>query len=134
VTRPATSTTASARQRGFTLPGVLVAGAAVGLCALLGHGFRAQTERFREQDAARQLVDDYHQAVLVWQARQERPRCPRSLAELHAAGLVRGRPVDPWGEPLVYRCPGEASGEGFDVASRGPDRVVGPADDVNGWE
>ncbi len=46
-------------------------------------------------------------------------------------------PLDPWGHPYVYRCPGVHKPEGFDLYSCGPDGVskTGGADpdDISNW-
>jgi general secretion pathway protein G len=38
-------------------------------------------------------------------------------------------PVDPWGNPYIYRQPG-ANGKDYDVLSRGRDGIEGTADDI----
>lgn len=38
-------------------------------------------------------------------------------------------PMDPWGHPYIYRCPG-SNGKDFDLFSAGPDGREGSADDV----
>jgi hypothetical protein len=133
VTAPRAAAGAAAREGGYTIVGLALGGLAVGLVAVLGAGFHADHARYRAQQAARGLVAEYSQAVLHYRARSGAPRCPRRLEELADLGLAQRPPVDPWGQPLVYRCPGE-SPEGFDVVSTGPDRIEGTADDVNGWE
>ena len=42
-------------------------------------------------------------------------------------------PLDPWGEPYVYRYPGTQNKGGYDVFSKGPDKVEGGGDDVGNW-
>lgn len=42
-------------------------------------------------------------------------------------------PVDPWKEPYVYRYPGTKNKDGYDVFSKGPDRIEGTADDIGNW-
>lgn len=42
-------------------------------------------------------------------------------------------PLDPWGEPYVYRYPGVHNPKGYDIYSRGPDKVDGNADDIGNW-
>jgi hypothetical protein len=51
--------------------------------------------------------------------------CPKALGELVALGYLRTEPVDAWGRPLRFDCPGRHDVLGFDVTSGGPD-----ADDV----
>jgi general secretion pathway protein G len=42
-------------------------------------------------------------------------------------------PIDPWGEPYQYRCPGAHNKNTYDVWSKGPDRQEGTADDIGNW-
>jgi general secretion pathway protein G len=44
----------------------------------------------------------------------------------------RAVPVDPWGKPYRYRCPGEYGD--FDIISLGPDGREGTDDDVCNWK
>lgn len=43
-------------------------------------------------------------------------------------------PVDPWGNPYVYECPGKHNQSGFDLMSMGPDGRVGGNDDICNWD
>ena len=42
-------------------------------------------------------------------------------------------PKDPWGNPYVYRFPGQFNTAGYDLASLGPDGSEGGGDDVDNW-
>jgi general secretion pathway protein G len=42
-------------------------------------------------------------------------------------------PKDPWGNPYVYRYPGEHNKNGVDLSSNGPDGRPDTADDVTNW-
>ena len=42
-------------------------------------------------------------------------------------------PLDPWGEPYVYHYPGVHNPKGYDIYSKGPDKVDGTADDIGNW-
>lgn len=42
-----------------------------------------------------------------------------------------GPPLDPWGQPYVYRFPGIRNPKGYDLFSSGPDRTPGTSDDIN---
>lgn len=42
-------------------------------------------------------------------------------------------PVDPWGDPYVYRYPGTRNKTSYDVFSKGPDRTEGTKDDIGNW-
>ena len=44
--------------------------------------------------------------------------------------LMERVPLDPWGEPYLYRNPGKLNPRGFDLVSKGPDRQEGGGDDI----
>jgi len=47
--------------------------------------------------------------------------------------LERGMPKDPWGNPYLYRCPGQNNLNGYDLYSFGPDGQDGSGDDIDNW-
>ena len=56
--------------------------------------------------------------------------CPRELGELVAGGYAYDVPVDAWGHPLRFACPGRRDPKGIDVWSDGPDALPGGLDRV----
>lgn len=42
-------------------------------------------------------------------------------------------PLDPWGEPYLYRYPGTKNPTGYDIYSKGPDHQPDTADDIGNW-
>lgn len=42
-------------------------------------------------------------------------------------------PIDRWGTPLGFHCPGRHAPKAFDLWSFGPDRTSGTADDIANW-
>ncbi len=42
-------------------------------------------------------------------------------------------PLDPWNEPYQYRYPGLHNKSGYDLWSKGPDKLDGTADDIGNW-
>ena len=42
-------------------------------------------------------------------------------------------PVDPWGTPYIYHCPGQHNTKGVDLSSAGPDTREGTEDDIDNW-
>ena len=58
---------------------------------------------------------------------------PGNMVEWHGPYIERGIPSDPWGNPYVYRYPGQYSVSGFDLHSCGPDRQDGTEDDIGNW-
>jgi len=49
------------------------------------------------------------------------------------AYLKKGLPKDPWGNPYVYRCPGQHNANGYDLYSFGSDGQDGGGDDIDNW-
>ena len=47
--------------------------------------------------------------------------------------LPAGVPNDPWGNPFVYKCPGQHAPKTFDLYSLGPDGRDGTEDDIGNW-
>ncbi|MFO8013906.1 MAG: type II secretion system major pseudopilin GspG [Phycisphaerae bacterium] len=47
--------------------------------------------------------------------------------------IKRGLPKDPWGNPYMYRYPGQHNAQGYDLHSYGPDGQEGGDDDVDNW-
>ena len=43
-------------------------------------------------------------------------------------------PLDPWGEPYQYACPGTHNKDGYDVWSKGADKQSGTEDDIGNWD
>ena len=41
---------------------------------------------------------------------------------------------DPWGNDLLYQCPGQHHPDGYDLSSAGPDGKHGTADDIANWQ
>jgi general secretion pathway protein G len=42
-------------------------------------------------------------------------------------------PLDPWGAPYNYECPGRHNPAGYDLSSAGPDGRPGNEDDIASW-
>lgn len=77
-----------------------------------------------EQDAGRYPSNDEQLGVLVNQ--------PQNARAWHGPYIKKGVPVDPWGNPYIYRYPGTQNPNGFDLYSTGPDGREGN-DDITNW-
>jgi len=42
-------------------------------------------------------------------------------------------PLDPWGRPYIYECPGRHNPNGYDLMSMGPDGQPNTDDDITNW-
>jgi len=58
---------------------------------------------------------------------------PGGVTEWHGPYLKRGVPKDPWGNPYIYRYPGQHNVNGYDLYSFGPDGQEGGVDDIDNW-
>ena len=133
----------------FTLLEILVALAIVGLLAglavanadkILGHG---------QEAVAKAAVRDTFKSCLVGyrMAMGDYPSTAEGLQALLTAPANhpdrwRGPyfdtpgnklPIDPWGENYVYRYPGTKNKGGYDLFSKGPDKIEGNEDDIGNW-
>jgi len=58
---------------------------------------------------------------------------PGNAPDWHGPYIKRGVPNDPWGNPYVYRYPGQQNTDGYDLYSYGPDGQEGTDDDIDNW-
>jgi general secretion pathway protein G len=58
---------------------------------------------------------------------------PSDVREWHGPYIKRGLPKDPWGNPYVYRSPGDHNTDSYDLYSFGPDGKEGGGDDIDNW-
>jgi general secretion pathway protein G len=120
-----------AAQRGFTLVEILVVLAIIGLIvggvAVVAGG--AFTDA--QGKTARNEVIQIEQAAEMFMI-QKSGKCPKSIQDLKAGGVLKKVKKDPWKGEYQIKCPGEHSQ--IDVSSPGPDGELGTADDVNSWD
>ena len=121
--------TGARRKRRWRLGSVLVA--ATLLC---GAARVAQSEYGDHRDrtasqAAKLQLRTVQQALASYTL--EHGDCPDVLGALHGRNYLQRRDLtDSWGEPLDYQCALRARGRGIQLASAGPDRRPGTADDI----
>jgi general secretion pathway protein G len=119
------------RNRGMTLIEILVVLAIIGL--IVGGvsvvAFSALADS-KVKAAASDVIK--LQAACEQFMLQKNDKCPKTMADLKAAGVVARVQKDPWGEEFQIVCPGEHGS--VDVISYGPDRKAGGGDDVVSWE
>ena len=58
---------------------------------------------------------------------------PASATNWTGPYLKKGEPKDPWGNPYIYRYPGQNNPDSYDLYSTGPDGREG-GDDITNWE
>lgn len=123
---------------GFTLLELLVVVAIIGLlAAYVGPRYFGQIGK-AERKAALAQIDAFDKALGAFRLDVGRlPSTPEGLAALRTApaGLARWDgpylekqvPLDPWGRPYIYRCPGEK--REYDLLSYGRDGAPGGSGD-----
>ena len=82
---------------------------------------------------AKQVIANVQQALGHFRL-ETNEECPSELNVLYTQKFLTKEPRDPWGEELVFRCPGEHDTEGADISSKGPDKQDGTADDITSWD
>lgn len=59
---------------------------------------------------------------------------PRDAQNWRGPYMKSEIPLDPWGHPYVYECPGKHNPAGYDLYSIGPDGRAGSEDDICNWQ
>lgn len=118
---------------GFTLLEIIVAVAIIAL--VVGGVGLVAINKFRDSQVkqAGAVVKTVEGAVEMYMM-DHNGECPKDLDELKSARIINKEAKDPWGEPLVFKCPGEQNTDGADISSKGPDKKEGTEDDIKNWE
>lgn len=112
--------------------------AAIVYPSLAKHGVRAritatktQIGVFRTGLAAFEMDNDhYPQGRNGLLELVQRPRDAKNWRGPYLEGPI---PQDRWGHDFIYECPGKHNPEGYDIASMGPDGILGTQDDITSW-
>ena len=139
----------SSRNAAFTLLEILVVLAIIGLLAGLAVSNSDKIFGHSQEAVARIFVRDSLKTSLVRYRIDlgDYPSTAEGMQALLSAPANKGDrwrgpyidspgnklPVDPWGEPYQYRYPGTKNKGGYDLFSKGPDKVEGSDDDIGNW-
>jgi general secretion pathway protein G len=119
-------------QRGMTLVEIMVVVAIIGLVmGAVALGAIPMLNRANCKTAWSE-TQNISQAVAVYQT-ENNGDCPKSLDDLVAGKFLSKSPVDPWGQPFNFKCPGDKNTDGADIWSKGKNKTEGDEDDVRGW-
>jgi general secretion pathway protein G len=117
------------RERGMMLIEIMVVVAIIGL--VMG-GVAVVAWRAYQRALLREAHIEIHalkEGIQHWKLNGNDRVCPATLDELFAGKYITKAPKDPWGQPFVYVCPAQ-NDEGYEVASKGPDRIAATEDDI----
>ena len=119
--------------RGMTLVEIMVVVAIIGmLMGTVGVYAYGRLEKAKITDT-KVIIKNIEQALVHFQT-DNTDGCPKSLTDLFTQKYLTKDPVDAWGQPLVFKCPGEHNPDGADIISKGKDKQEGTADDIKSWE
>jgi general secretion pathway protein G len=119
--------------RGMTLVEIMVVVAIIGmLMGTVGVYAFGRLEKAKITDT-KIIIKAIEQALVHFQT-DNTDSCPKSLSDLYTQKYLTKEPVDAWGQPLVFKCPGEKNPDGADVISKGKDKQEGTTDDIKSWE
>ncbi len=126
---------------GFTLIEMLLVLAILAtLIAIVAPHLAGRSEQAKFTAAQTQIAA-FESAIDAFEV--DNGRYPRGLDELielpsdtpnwRGPYLKKAAPLDPWGNPYVYECPGRRNTMGYDLYSVGPDGRAGGDDDIGNW-
>ena len=129
--------------RGFTLIELLLVLVILGiLAAIVVPKFAGRTEQAR-MTAAQTQISSFSTALDAFEVDTgSYPKGKDGLIDLVQAPrdsqgwkgpYMKEIPLDPWGRPFIYVCPGRNNPNSYDLYSVGPDGQEGNDDDVTNW-
>ena len=119
--------------KGFTLVEIMVVVAIIGmLMGTVGVFAFGQLKKSKVKNT-KMVIKNVEQALVLFQT-DNTDACPKSLQDLVTQKYLTKDPLDAWGQPLIFKCPGEKNRDGADIISNGEDKQQGTADDIKSWE
>ena len=131
--------------RGFTLIELLLVLVILGiLAAIVVPKFSGRTEQAR-QTAAQSQISTFGTALDAFEVDNgyypkgkngllDLVQAPRDAQNWKGPYMKGAIPLDPWGHPYIYECPGKQNPTSYDLMSMGPDGRVGGDDDITNWQ
>ncbi len=145
LTNVSVSSTRRSARRAFTLVELLLVLVILGiLAAIVVPKFAGRTEQAKQR-AAETQISAFSTALGIYETDngaypkgkdglQDLRTQPRDAQNWHGPYLEKDIPLDPWGHPYIYVCPGKHNPSGYDLYSIGPDGREGNEDDITNWQ
>ena len=122
-----------ARDAGMTMLEIMIVLAIIGLVmSVVGVGVYSSYKKAQKKIA--QVAVNEIAAKTVQFMTDNNNECPKSVDDLVAQKYMPKKQKDPWNHDFILRCPGQASPDGIDVVSLGPDGQEGTPDDIKAVE
>jgi general secretion pathway protein G len=119
--------------RGMTLVEIMVVVAIIGmLMGTVGVFAVGQLNKAKVSDT-KMVIKNIEQALVHFQT-DNTDSCPKVLSDLYTQKYLNKDPLDAWGQPLIFKCPGDHNPDGADIISKGKDKQEGTQDDIKSWE
>lgn len=120
-------------EAGMTLIEIMVVVAIIGL--LMGTVGVVAFSRYKKAQISntQTIIKNLETAVQTYMM-DNNSECPKELDDLYTQKIINKKPRDAWGQPLVFKCPGDKNKESADILSKGPDKREGTEDDIKNWE
>ena len=119
--------------RGMTLIEIMVVVAIISmLMGTVAVGAFTQLEKSKVKNA-KMIIHNIESALVAYQT-DNTDSCPKQLNDLYTQKYLTKEVKDPWGEQLLFKCPGEHNKDGVDLVSKGKDKQEGTPDDIRNWE
>lgn len=114
--------------RGMTLIEILVVLAIIGL--IMGGVAVVASNALGDAKikTAKKDIANLETSIEMYQIQKN--KCPKSVADLKAAGIIKKITKDPWGNDYIIKCPGEH--DAVDIYSEGKDKDD-DSDNINSW-
>jgi general secretion pathway protein G len=134
----------SSQDRGFTLVEMLLVLVILSTLAAIVYPNMGSHPREARVTAAQLQIKNFGTALSAFEIDNDRfPKGRDGLLELvqrpsdarnWRAPYLESIPKDPWGNEYIYTCPGKHNVATYDIASMGPDGVLGTEDDITNWQ
>ena len=145
IVRPRTGRTFRRANAGFTLIELLLVLVILGvLAAIVVPKFAGRTEQAR-QTAAQSQISTFGTALDAFEVDNgyypkgknglnDLVQQPRDAQNWKGPYMKNDIPLDPWGHPYVYECPGKHNPSSYDLYSIGIDARANSEDDITNWQ